>query len=66
MPDFEVFLFMEIPMNEPIKFFNLTLPYELYKELKRLSIKSNKPISQIIRKGISIVLGREDAKNADN
>lgn len=49
-------------MNEPIKFFNLTLPYETYKELKRLSIKSDKPISQIIRKGIGIVLGHEGAK----
>jgi len=66
VPDFEVFMFMEIFMNEPIEFFYLTLPYETYQKLKRVSIGSDKPIAQIIRQGISIVLGREDAKNTDN
>lgn len=51
----------------PIKFFNFALPFETYKELKQISIESEKPIAEIVRQGIGLVLKKpsctcEDAK----
>lgn len=40
----------------PIKFFNFALPYETYQELKQISIESEKPIAEIVRQGIGLVL----------
>ena len=52
----------------PIKFFNFALPYEMYEKLRRLSIESEKPIAEIVRQGIDLVLKNlsckcEGAKN---
>jgi len=52
----------------PSKFFNFVLPYETYQELKQLSIESEKPIAEIVRQGIGLVLKKpsctcEGAKN---
>lgn len=47
----------------PMKTFNLILPFSTYRELKHISIKEGKPISQIVRKGIDIML--ESRKNRD-
>lgn len=50
----------------PTKTFNLILPFSTYRELKHISMREGKPISEIIRKGIDTVLGKskcEDAKN---
>ena len=55
VPEFEAFLFMGGFMR-PIKFFNFALPYETYQELKRISIESEKPIAEIVRQGIGLVL----------
>ena len=38
---------------------NLILPYATYQELKRISIRQDKPISEIVREGIRIVLDVE-------
>lgn len=53
------------------KTFNLILPYTTYRELKRISIRQDKPIAEIVREGITLVLKNPlckhgDAKNADN
>lgn len=40
----------------PIKFFNFALPYEMYQELKQISIESEKPIAEIVRQGIDLIL----------
>lgn len=41
---------------KPVKFFNFAMPFETYRELKRISIESEKPIAEIVRQGIGLVL----------
>lgn len=45
------------------KNFNLILPYATYQELKRISIRQDKPIAEIVREGIKVVLA-DDCKKA--
>lgn len=40
----------------PTKTFNLILAFSTYRELKHISIKEDKPISEIVRQGIDLVL----------
>lgn len=40
----------------PSKNFNLILPFATYRELKQLSIKNEKPIAELVRRGIDFVL----------
>ncbi len=47
-------------MKEAQRFFNLLLPFKTYEELKGLSIRTDRPIAQIIRKGIENVLKLEN------
>lgn len=54
-----------------IKFFNFAMPYEVYQELKTISIKRETPIAEIVREGINLVLKNPlcrcgDGKNAGN
>lgn len=52
------------------KTFNLILPYATYQELKRISIRQDKPIAAIVREGIKVVLAddckKAGVKNANN
>lgn len=40
----------------PSKTFNLILPFSMYRELKRVSVKREKPVAELIRQGIDLVL----------
>lgn len=65
----EAFCFIGVKEMTPTKMFNLILPFSTYRELKHISMREGKPISEIVRKGIDIVLGKpkcEDVKNAGN
>lgn len=46
----------------PCKNFSLVLPFEKYRELRKLSIDIQKPISELIREGINIILKTKDAQ----
>lgn len=47
------------------KFFNMMLPFETYQDLKRISIRQERPISAIIRQGIDLVLKNPSCKCED-
>ncbi len=53
-------------MKQAHRFFNLLLPFKTYEELKILSVKTERPIAQIIRKGIGLVLKTENYKFGSN
>ena len=53
-------------MKQAHRFFNLLLPFKTYEELKILSVKTERPIAQIIRKGIGLVLKTENCKVGSN
>lgn len=40
----------------PTKTFNLILPFSTYRELKHVSMREGKPISEIVRTGIDLAL----------
>lgn len=50
-------------VKEANKLFNLLLPFNQYQELRNLRRKTDIPIAEIIRQGISIVLERAKAGN---
>lgn len=43
-------------VKEANKLFNLLLPFRQYQELRSLGVKTNRPIAEIIRQGIDLVL----------
>ncbi len=63
---FFIVIFKEEEMKEAHRFFNLLLPFKTYEELKLLSVKTEKPIAQIIRTGIGLVLKTENRKVGSN
>ncbi len=46
----------------PVKFFNFVMPYEVYQELKTISIKRETPIAEIVREGINRILKNPSCK----
>lgn len=48
----------------PTKNFNLVLPFAVYRSLKYLSAKEGKPISEIVRKGIDLILENKSCRDA--
>ncbi len=51
----------------PCKNFTFVLPFEKYRELRKLSIDSDKPIAELIRQGIDFVLrGKGTVRNASD
>lgn len=49
-----------------IKFFNFAIPIDTYKKLKMLSNKTGVPISEMLRQGISLVLGNSKSGTVQN
>ncbi|MCK6470039.1 MAG: ribbon-helix-helix domain-containing protein [Candidatus Brocadia sinica] len=43
-------------VREANKLFNLLLPFKQYQELRDLGTKTNRPIAEIVREGIDLVL----------
>lgn len=50
----------------PSKNFNLILPFATYRELKQLSIKNEKPIAELVRRGIDLVLKNSKSEKPAN
>jgi predicted DNA-binding protein len=55
-------------MKQAHRFFNLLIPFKTYEELKEISAKTERPIAEIVRQGIGLVLKKpsctcEGAKN---
>lgn len=46
----------------PTKTFNLILPFSTYRELKHISVREGRSISEIVRKGIGLVLENTKGK----
>lgn len=46
----------------PSKNYNLIMPFETYRELKKLSVKLEKPIAVIVRQAIDFVLQNAKSK----
>lgn len=51
---------------KPVKFFNFAMPFETYRELKKISIESERPLAEIVRQGIEYVLKSENTRTAQN
>lgn len=43
-------------MKQACRIFNLLLPFKTYEELKTISARTEKPVAEIIRQGINLVL----------
>ncbi|MHC4268119.1 MAG: ribbon-helix-helix domain-containing protein [Planctomycetota bacterium] len=50
-------------MKQAHRLFNLLLPFKTYEELKRLSVEIDKPVAEIVRQAISVLL--EKTKNTE-
>lgn len=46
----------------PSRNFNLILPYEMYRKLKSISAETEKPVAEIVRRGIDLVLKNHSSK----
>ncbi len=49
---------------EPTKFFNFTMPFDMYTQLQMISRRDELPISHFIRRGITLVLTDSQGKAA--
>ena len=43
-------------MKQACRFFNLLIPFKTYEELKTLSARTEKPVAEIVRQGIDLIL----------
>lgn len=43
-------------MKQGYRFFNLLIPFKTYEELKALSARTEKPVAEIVRQGIGLIL----------
>lgn len=44
----------------PSKNYNLIMPFATYRELKKLSKKKEKPIAELVRRGVDFVLKNQE------
>ncbi|NUO10026.1 MAG: ribbon-helix-helix domain-containing protein [Candidatus Brocadia sp.] len=51
-------------MKQGYRFFNLLIPFKTYEELKALSAKTEKPVAEIVRQGIDIMLINSSCKSS--
>jgi len=47
-------------MKQAHRLFNLLIPFKTYEELKEISAKTERPIAELVRLGIDIVLRNKD------
>ena len=45
-------------MKQAHRFFNLLLPFNVYEELKRLSVETDKSIAEIVRQAVNLFLDK--------
>ena len=50
--------FREKAMKQAHRFFNLLLPFNVYEELKRLSVETDKSIAEIVRQAVNLFLDK--------
>jgi hypothetical protein len=59
-------IFKEKEMKQAHRFFNLLLPFKAYKELKLLSVETDRSIAEIVRQAISLMLDKIDTTKGRN
>ena len=50
---------MEVVMKQAHRLFNLLIPFNIYRELKNMSDKTEQPLAEIVRRGITMILKGE-------
>ncbi len=53
-------------MKQAHRFFNLLLPFKTYEKLKMLSVETDKPVAEIVRQAIGLLLDKIDTTNGSN